>query len=777
MERPTTRDQAGPLDTPAPTFSLEEAAEFSERYFGLAGSASALDSERDQNFRIESEEGHSYLLKVSNAADDPAVVEMQTAALLHIAQVDPGLPVMRPRPALDGAYAAEVEVGDGTKLLVRLSTFLPGEMLEASDLEPAEIREVGSVVARMGIALRGFFHPAGGYKILWDLKYTPDLRPLLGAVENAERRAIVERVLDRFDERVAPELPKLRSQMIHDDLTLSNVLLDDEHRVSGIVDFGDLTHTALICDLGNALVSVMWETSYPLVPARTLIGGYASVTPIEEGEADLLADLVGARLAALVLIARWRVQRYPENAAYITANEDQAWRLLELLDAMSWDEVHKQLKDACLRLEPQRTSRPPKEDLMERRRQVLGPALAPLSYERPLYLVRGEGSHLFDDEGRAYLDAYNNVPVVGHCHPRVTAAIAEQSATLNTNTRYLHESAVELAERLVATLPPELDTVLFYNSGSEANDIAWRLATAYTGGAGAIVTSFAYHGVTTGTIALSPEEWVAGETPGYVERIPAPGYRENERCGAHIDAAVVRLEGRGTRLAAFYADALFTSDGIFTPPPGCLQEVVARVHHAGGLYVADEVQCGYGRTGGNLWGFQGADITPDFVTLGKPMGNGFPVAAVVTRREIAERFASKIDVFSTFGGNPVACRAALAVLDVIKDEGLQARAKDVGSYLRTKLTGLKDAHGAVGDVRGAGLLIGVELVGDRETLEPVSDLARAVMNGMRERGVLIGTTGPHGNVLKIRPPLVLTTREADVIVETLDLSLTDCRHA
>jgi 4-aminobutyrate aminotransferase-like enzyme/Ser/Thr protein kinase RdoA (MazF antagonist) len=771
--------KADPLHTAPPTVSPDDAIQIPERVFGLTGTVSPLDSERDRNFRLIGEDGRSYLLKISNSADERAVLEMQTQAMLHIARSDPELPVMRPLPTLDGGFEAEVEDAEGFPLLVRLFTFLPGRSVQGSELSPGSIVNFGATVARIGLAMRDFFHPAGGYEILWDLKHTAALRPLLASVADAHQGGLAATVIDRFDARVASRLPGLRAQMVHNDLTLDNVLLDDGGDVSGIVDFGDLTHTALICDLAVAIVSLMWERPDPIEAARLAIQGYVSKVPIEEGEAEVLGDLVGARLAALVLIADQRVRRYPENAEYILANVPAAWTLLEWIEARTWDGFGSDLARACL-LPTTRGSASPRgpTDLLDRRRLALGPAQAPLSYDEPLYLVRGEGSRLFDHEGRAFLDAYNNVPVVGHCHPRVVEAIADQSARLNTNARYLHESVVELAERISGTLPPELDTVMFFNSGSEANDIAWRLATACTGGTGAIVTSFAYHGVTTATIALSPEEWVKGDRPRHVETIPPPdGYRgahprEEEgwaqSYAAYLDEAIAALEARETKPAAVFIDAGFTSDGIFSPPPDYLQRVVDRVHEAGFLFVADEVQCGFGRLGTHLWGHEGAGIVPDLVTLGKPMGNGHPVAAVVTRAEIAERFAQKTDIFSTFGGNPVACRAALAVLDVLEEENLQRNALDVGAHLRAQLDDLREKHPSIGEVRGAGLLIGVELVRERATREPAPEVARAVINRMRDKGVLIGTTGPQANVLKIRPPLVLTTEEADEIAQRLN---------
>jgi len=771
---------ADPLSTPPPSLSPADAEAFARDAFGVDGVASPLDSERDQNFKLVVNDESSFLLKVSNHADDRAALEMQTEAALHIARWDPALPVMQPVQTSNGGYFAEIETA-AHEHAVRLFTFLPGTMVASTELDAAALHEFGAIVARMGRALRGFFHPAAGYRILWDLKHTPDLRRLLASEPDRKRRKLVAAVLDRFDDNVASGMSGLRGQIIHNDLTLDNVLLDDAHRVSGIVDLGDTTHTALVCDLAIALVSLMWGRPDPLEAGHAAISGYSSVTRLEESEAAVLSDLVCARLAALVMIANWRVDRYPENADYITGNVDLAWRLLEQFEELGWAAVARHMETACCNPASPQLIPGSTKQLLERREGVLGPALSPLSYDRPLQIVRAAGVHMFDHEDRAYLDAYNNVPVVGHSHPRIVEAIAEQSATLNTNTRYLHGAVVELAERLLTTMPDGLDTVMFVNSGSEANEIAWRLAIAYTGGSGGVVTAHAYHGVTAAAAALSPEQWPRGARPPNIATIPPPDnyrgrYRSEqdwpERFAAEVDNALADLRQKNVRPAALFADALFTSDGIFAPPPAYLRDVVQRVHDAGGLYVADEVQCGHGRTGKHLWGFQSSGVAPDLVTLGKPMGNGHPVAAVVTRSDIAERFAESSMMFSTFGGNPVACRAALGVLDLIEEDNLIERAHATGGRLRDTLEALAARHEAVGDIRGTGLLIGVELVGDKEARRPEPRLANAVMNEMKERGVLVGLTGPDENVLKIRPPLVLDDEGVATIAETLDAALT-----
>jgi len=766
-----------PLESMPPTFGEEAARQILREGFGVESSSLiVLAGERDQNFRVDTSSGRRLLFKISNPADDRPILAMQTAALGHIEQVDPGLPVMRVLPAAAGEPWVEVPGPDGRTYLARLFTFLPGQMIANTALSTAALRGHGQVTARLGRALRGFFHPAADYEILWDITRLPALRPLLAHISDGARRVQAERVADRFEERVAPALPGLRAQVIHGDLGLSNVLYGDDLRVSGIVDFGDMTHAPLVCDLAAAVADVLHGRDDAIEAADAMIGGYVSVTPLEDEEAALLADLVAARLATEVTVIAWRRGLYPDNAAYAAAGEPGARAFLDAMEAMGMDTVARRFRQACQGL-PYRSSAT--GALLERRRRVL--PRSPLFYDQPVHLVRGEGVWLFDADGRRYLDCYNNVPVVGHSHPRVVAAVTQQQRLLATHSRYLHEAIVELAERIQATLPPGLDAVMVVNSGSEANDLAWRIARAATGRAGAVVTACAYHGLTEATHALSPEEWARREQPAHVATIPAPDgyrgpYRREEdgwvqRYAAHIDDAARALGGRG--LAAIYLDPAFTADGILSPPATFLREAARRARTLGGLVVADEVQAGHGRSGTHLWSFRASGIEPDMVVLGKPMGNGFPVAALVARSELFAAVPGEVELFSTFGGNPVACAAALAVLAVIEDEGLVANAAQVGSYLRQGLLALADRHPLIGDVRGEGLLLGVELAD--EARMPAAGQARRVKEAMRERQILLGTTGPAGNVLKIRPPLVFQPEHADLLLQALDDALTSTR--
>ena len=410
--------------------------------------------------------------------------------------------------------------------------------------------------------------------------------------------------------------------------------------------------------------------------------------------------------------------------------------------------------------------------LIARREKVLGPAYR-LFYEKPLHLVRGEGVFLYDAAGERYLDAYNNVASLGHCHPRVVEAITKQTAVLNTHTRYLHEGIVDYAEALTATFPAALGQAMFTCTGSEANDLAVRIARHVTGGTGIIATELAYHGLTNAVAEFSPSLGEAVTLGPHVRTVPAPdSYRHSademmEKFGRDVQAAIADLKRHGIRPAMLIADTIFSSDGIFAGPKGFLKPAVDAIHAAGGLFVADEVQPGFGRTGEAMWGFERHGVAPDMVTTGKPMGNGYPMAGIVLRPEVIAEFGPRARYFNTFGGNPVAAAAGKAVLDTIRIEGLQQNALEVGRYLMDGLTSLSARHQAIGDVRGAGLFIGVEIVADPALKSPDAALTTRIVNGLRERRVLISASGPRANVLKIRPPLVFSRANADMLVDAL----------
>ena len=418
------------------------------------------------------------------------------------------------------------------------------------------------------------------------------------------------------------------------------------------------------------------------------------------------------------------------------------------------------------------------DEVLAARRRFLGGNIS-VGYRRPLQVVRGAMQYLFDDAGRRYIDAYNNVPHVGHCHPRVVEAVTGQLRALNTNTRYLDEHLARFAERLADTLPEPLRICYFVNSGSEANELALRLARAHTRQRDLIVLDAAYHGNTTTLIDVSPYKFSGpggNGKPPWVHVVPVPDlYRGNLRsAGDYADAVARAIDGlraAGAGLCGFIAESCPSVGGQIIFPPGYLTAVYRHVRDAGGVCIADEVQTAYGRIGAHFYAFEEQDVVPDIVVLGKPIGNGYPLGAVVTTPEIAASFDNGMEFFSTFGGSTVSCAAGLAVLDVVRDERLQAHAREVGDHLLGRLRSLLDCSALVGDVRGSGLFIGVELVRDRETLEPAAAEASDVVNRLREEGILIGTDGPYHNVLKIRPPMPFSIEDADIVASALESAL------
>ena len=403
-----------------------------------------------------------------------------------------------------------------------------------------------------------------------------------------------------------------------------------------------------------------------------------------------------------------------------------------------------------------------------------------LFYRTPVHLVRGQGAYLWDANGKKYLDMYNNVASIGHAHPRVIEAVTRQMTDLNTHTRYLHEGVLSYAEDLLGTLPEQIDQIMFMCTGSEANDLAIRVARAHTAGSGIILSSEAYHGNTELTSRHSPAlggNQIVDPTSRLIS--PPDAFRQglpDEAIGlwfaAEMQRTIDEMVNSGVPFAGFLADSVFSSDGVFAGSPGMLLPAIQVVHANGGLFIADEVQPGFGRMGDSFWGFDRHGIVPDIVTMGKPMGNGIPISGLAAKRSVLESFSLSVPYFNTYGGNPVSIAAAQAVLDVIREENLQERARLNGAALRAAIGTLLDKHEVIGDVRGAGQFTGLELVTDRDSRMPAGDLALTVIEEMRIRGVLTSVAGPGGNVLKLRPPLAFDTTDVDWLVSALDESIT-----
>ncbi len=753
---------------------------FVKSVHGIDGTWSRLDGERDQNFRLVEASGAAWVFKVCNPHEAAEIILCQAGALEHIAQTDPALPVPRLRRARDGSAAPILADSAGNPHLTLMLSWLPGAIVGERALPAEQLKSVGALVARLGRALRGFIHAApAARRLVWDNRLAPQLLDSADLLPTGHRQP-ARRMLESFRERTVPKLAPLRSQIIHGDIHPYNTLLAADGTISGLIDFGDLVHAPLIQDLSNVIADYLMPGCGNEAIIEALVRGYCSITRLEEEELDVLPDMIEMRLLMTPVIESIRAAEGIAAQGYLAQFGGRSFPLLAELQ---------ERRDALQNLIRRAGAYPPKRaaaspapvaDLLERRRRVMGNRLY-VFYDPPVHMVRGEGVWLFDADGRRYLDCYNNVPHVGHCHPYVTEALVRQARRLNTNTRYVTDEAIEYAERLTATLDKSLSAVVYVNSGSEANDVAWRMAKAWTSKQGGLAMDFAYHGITEAIDAFSPSNAAGEWNAPHIRLLPPPDdYRGPFKRGEAgiaakyaglADAPIASLQEAGYGLAAAMIDSAFMTNGMLDVATGYLQLVCEKIHAAGGLFIADEVQSGFGRMGSAMWGHQHHGVVPDFVTIGKPAGNGHPLGVVVTRPEILDHFTKSTAFFSTFGGNNVSCAAGIAVLDVIRDEGLIDNAHRTGALLMRGLQDLMGKHELIGDVRGVGLAVGMELVLDRKTLEPAAKEAAKLLSLIRDEGVLVGGEGKLGNIIKIRPPMVFRPEHVETAVAAIGRAL------
>jgi 4-aminobutyrate aminotransferase-like enzyme/aminoglycoside phosphotransferase (APT) family kinase protein len=762
-----------------PDLPLEVLTAFAEERYGFTGSWTRLEGERDQNFRVRLGSGGSVVFKLCHPAEGESILQCQAAALEHIALADPGLPVPRLTRTLADEFLGRL-THDGTAYPVMVLSWLEGNVLGEAVLSRTALYELGGLLARLGRGLRGFVSGApAGRNLVWDTRHVLSLAPEVRLLPE-EDRALAEDILARHRDVTVPALRGLRSQIIHGDVHPYNALVGDDGHISGIIDFGDLVHGPLILDLANAAGDFLNPGADAAETIFEMVRGYQHVTPLEEGEADCLIDLIEVRLLMTPLIDALKAAHGIQSQGYFTAFNARSMPMIRQLRAIGHDRLKGLVRRAAAFPATPPDHPATSAEAIARRQKVMGEKLY-VFYDPPLHIVKGEGVWLTASDGRRYLDCYNNVPHVGHCHPYVTEAIARQARTLNTNTRYITDQSVEYAERLVALASEGLTSVVFVNSGSEANDLAWRMAKAFTGRSGGIAMDFAYHGVSEAIDAFSPSNAPDHWHAPHIRLLPPPCFYRGvlggevkdpgESYAALASPLIADLDAKGFGIAAAMIDSAFMTNGILDAPQGYVAGVAARVRAAGGLFIADEVQSGFGRMGTDFWGHRHHGVAPDFITIGKPAGNGHPVGAVITRPEILDHFLKFGPFFSTFGGNNVACAAGLAVLDVIRDEELVRNALETGAYLREGLKGLMARQSLIGDVRGVGLATGVELVRNRASKEPASPETARLLNLLRDEGVLIGGEGKAGNVLKIRPPIVFRREHADLAIAALDRAL------
>jgi 4-aminobutyrate aminotransferase-like enzyme/Ser/Thr protein kinase RdoA (MazF antagonist) len=750
------------------------------REYGIDGTPTPLGGE-GCNFRIDAEDGRRFVLKFTDA-DDPNALEH--AAMDHLAPAS--LPFSLPRnvPARSGAGEVACELPDGSSGSARLLTYISGTPWyeRRAPATNTMLRGLGRMLGAIDRAFETFTHPDASRTHTWDLTAIDQHRSKLRWIDTVERRRLAESMFHLWTACAKPRLASLPRTVIHGDANDENVLLDGD-RVAGLVDFGDALENPTVCELAIALAYAMLPSAPDagaeapaLQRGAEVVAGYLEQRPLSPAEIEMLFPLVCGRLAVTVSVAADRRRIDPHHPTWFIT-EDRAWRLIEALTAVDPIDAARQLA-AGIDVRPRIETGPPPAEIAASRRRHISASLS-IAYRQPLEIVRAQGQYLYDHRGRPYLDLVNNVCHVGHAHPRVVDAGARQMARLNTNTRYLHELLTTYAERLAATLPAPLEVCFFVNSGSEANELALRLARTHTGARDVIVVDGAYHGNTDTLVAMSPYKFNgpggSGAPRSWVHVAPCPDgyrgvYRGTDRATgeAYGDAVGEVLRRASGSVAAFFAEPLMSCAGQVVPPDGYFETAFTHVRDAGGICVIDEVQTGFGRVGSHFWAFERDSVVPDIVVMGKPIGNGHPIGAVVTTREIAQSFENGMEFFSTFGGNPVSCAIGLTVLDVIRDEALQERAARIGARMLDGLRDLAPRHPLVGDVRGAGLFLGVELVRNHETLEPADTEAADLVNRLKDRGMLLSTDGPYHNVIKIKPPMVLTEDDADMLVRAID---------
>jgi 4-aminobutyrate aminotransferase-like enzyme len=599
----------------------------------------------------------------------------------------------------------------------------------------------------------------------------------------------------QFLGEVQPRLAQLPQQVLHHDANEHNLIASpgpNGAEVKGLFDFGDAVHTARVFELAVAgayllyLCDVATQPDPAIEALCQLTAAYHALSPLTEQELLVLFPSCCQRMVLSALTAEVRLRANPEHD-YASIHQAAAWKAIACVAGLAPAQVESALRVACGYsadgAAEGSASGMPRSAVLARRERFAAPMLS-LSYAEPLEIVRGRGSYLFDKQGRAYLDCVNNVCHVGHCHPRVVAAASAQMARLNTNTRYLSDLYARYTERLAGLFPDPLEVVFLVNSGSEANELALRLAYAKTGRRGVIATTAGYHGNTQSLVDVSAykHDGKGGAgAPEWVGKVDNPDpYRGRFRgdtletataYAAQIDEQCEALGQRGFAPAAFLIEALPGCGGQNVPPQGYLSLAFAAARAQGALCIADEVQIGFGRVGSHWWAFEEQGAVPDIVTLGKPIGNGHPMGAVITTRAISEAFHSGMEWFNTFGGNPVSCATGLAVLDVIESEGLRERALRVGQLIQAGLAELATRFAVIGDVRGRGMYIGAEFVLDRKTRAPDADTLRAVIESARTTGVLLSSDGPEHNVLKIKPPLVFDESDAALMLGVIEHGL------
>ncbi|WP_296701662.1 aminotransferase class III-fold pyridoxal phosphate-dependent enzyme [Algoriphagus sp.] len=716
------------------------------------------------------ERGRAFILKTYRYEKELFdTIEAENNALIYLNLSDQGK-YPAPIPFKNGKYLLLKNL-NGTKSICRLLSYLEGDFLGDTKPTNSVYQSFGTFLAKLNLSLENFSdYVLKARELDWDIQYLHLNKKFLDDIENPTDRNLARHFFLQFEENVSPILPELRKQVIHGDANEWNVLVQNQ-TISGLIDFGDLSYSPLINELAIALTYIVYDKEKPLEWVADFLKSYHQTNPLQELELDILYYLIAARLCISVCQSAHARKVDPENS-YASVSEKSAWNLLYKWVALSPLEASFTFKKAVGFPLPEPLQ---VEEELKRRYKSISPILS-VSYKKPIPVIGAAFQYMYDTVGNSILDAYNNIPHVGHSHPKVVEAGQRQMAKLNTNTRYLYDLLPEYAEKLLAKFPPSLSKVYFVNSGSAASDLAMRLTYAHTKSKNIMVMEHGYHGNTQISIDISDYKFSNKKGFGQQSNIlkaPIPDtylgkYKINDGSAGKLYAqeAIDIMTEFEDKVGAFITEPIVGCGGQVPLANGYLKELYPAIRKQGGICISDEVQTGFGRMGDHFWGYEAQDVVPDMVILGKPMGNGHPMGAVVTTDEIADSFSKGVEFFSSFGGNPVSCAIGLSVLDVIHEEKLQENARIVGNYYSELFKNLKTKFECIGDVRGSGLFLGIEVV-KPGTTDPDTNLASLIKNELRNRNILISTDGPYDNVLKTKPPLCFSKSNAKIVVENI----------
>ena len=757
-------------------FSTAEAELLVKKHYHLDVSASLLDGYDELNFLLRGKDDKKWVLKIATDEHNIHFLDAQVKIINHLGKSNMKSKFQQFLLNADGNELTSLVI-ENKNYYIRILSYLDGTFwVDQKNKTEKLYKDFGNFLGQMDKALETFSHPAMHRHYTWDISTAADANRKLQHIQNHEKRRVAGYFLMQFETEVLPELSSLPHAYVHNDANDYNVLVSGDE-LAGIIDFGDMVYTARINNLAVACTYAMLNNTEPLDTAEIIVQAYHEINALTEKETDLLYYLIAGRLCISVTQSAYNASLDSNNEHHFIT-ETPAWELLFKLIEINPIKAQDRFRIACGMNSI--ISNENYDAMIQERKEHLGYNLS-ISYKKKLKIVKGALQYLYDDKGKTFVDCVNNPSHVGHCHPHVVKKMQKQIATLNTNTRYLNDNIIEFAKMLKKTLDPSLSVCYFTNSGSEANDLAIRMSRHFTKQKDVIVLDHAYHGTSTASMEMSPYKFDGkggfGKMPWIHKAMNPDQYRgpyqydddkAGEKYAADVQRIIEELNKENKFPAAYICETLLGVGGQMPLPVGYLKEVYKYVKAAGGLCIADEVQVGFGRLGEKFWGYKLQDVLPDIVVMGKPIGNGHPLAAVVVTKEIATAFNNGMEFFNTFGGNPVSMATGIAVMDVINQEDLQNNALEVGNHLMDGLRELMKKHNIIGDVRGHGLFIGAELVRDRISKEPAVPEIDDIVEQMKERGFLLSTDGPLYNVLKIKPPIVFSKKNADEMVRNLD---------